>query len=309
MKEPKIERMLRVMKLLTSTVNYSVDEIAVKLDMNRRSVYRYLDTLENAGFVIQRSKKCVRLCTESPFFKDISQLIHFSEEEAYMVHQLIDSIADTNLVKQNLKKKLASVYHFRGVADSIVNKEHNTAVHTLLDAMEQKRVVVLKNYASSHTGEVRSRVVEPFSFTSNYVQVWCYEPVSGMNKMFRVSRIEEVIVQSEAWTHEAKHQAAYLDIFRISATGGVTYPVKLELNTRARNLLTEEFPLSEKYLKKTGADQWLLDTVVSSYAGVGRFVMGLAADIRIIDSPGLEEYIREYARRYVLLDLDLINVN
>ena len=100
--QTKIERILRMMKMLTTNVNYSIDDIADKLELTQRTVYRYLDTLENAGFVLQRSKKCVRLCTESPFFKDISQLIHFSEEEAYMVNQLIESIADTNLVKRNL---------------------------------------------------------------------------------------------------------------------------------------------------------------------------------------------------------------
>ena len=298
--QTKIERILRMMKMLTTNVNYSIDDIADKLELTQRSVYRYLDTLENAGFVLQRSKKCVRLCTESPFFKDISQLIHFSEEEAYMVNQLIESIADTNLVKRNLKKKLASVYHFHGVADSIINKEHNTAIHTLLDAIENKRTVILKNYASSHTGDVRNRLVEPFAFTTNYVQVRCYEPESGMNKMFRVSRIEEVLLQNENWMYEEKHQHAYLDIFRMSSTNGITYPIKLELNTRAHNLLLEEFPLSEKYLTKISKDKWLLETEVSSYAGVGRFVMGLAADIRIIDTPELKEYIADYVQQHIL---------
>ena len=298
--QTKIERILRMMKMLTTNVNYSIDDIADKLELTQRTVYRYLDTLENAGFVLQRSKKCVRLCTESPFFKDISQLIHFSEEEAYMVNQLIESIADTNLVKRNLKKKLASVYHFHGVADGIINKEHNTAIHTLLDAIENKRTVILKNYASSHTGDVRNRLVEPFAFTTNYVQVRCYEPESGMNKMFRVSRIEEVLLQNENWMYEEKHQHAYLDIFRMSSTNGITYPIKLELDTRAHNLLLEEFPLSEKYLTKISKDKWLLETEVSSYAGVGRFVMGLAADIQIIDTPELKKYIADYVQQHIL---------
>lgn len=300
MDQTKIERILRLMKMLTTNVNYSIDDIADKLELTQRTVYRYLDSLENAGFVLQKSRKCIRLCTESPFFKDISQLIHFSEEEAYMVNQLIESIADTNLVKRNLKKKLASVYHFHGVADSIIDKEHNTAIHTLLDAIENKRTVILKNYASSHTGEVRNRTVEPFAFTTNYVQVRCYEPESGMNKMFRVSRIEEVLLLNEHWTNEEKHRDAFLDIFRMGSSDGTTYPIKLELNTRAHNLLLEEFPLSEKYLTKVSADKWLLETEVSSYAGVGRFVMGLAADIRIVDSPELKNYMAEYARKYII---------
>ena len=121
-----------------------------------------------------------------------------------------------------------------------------------------------------------------------------------MNKMFRVSRIEEVLLQNENWMYEEKHQHAYLDIFRMSSTNGITYPIKLELNTRAHNLLLEEFPLSEKYLTKICKDKWLLETEVSSYAGVGRFVMGLAADIRIIDTPGLKKYIADYVQQHIL---------
>ena len=54
MDQPKIERLLRLIKLLTGNVNYTVDEIARKLEMSRRTVYRYIDTLKSAGFVIRR---------------------------------------------------------------------------------------------------------------------------------------------------------------------------------------------------------------------------------------------------------------
>jgi hypothetical protein len=44
-----------------------------------------------------------RLGKESRFFKDISQLIHFSDEEAYVVNSLIDGLSDDNLMKQMLR--------------------------------------------------------------------------------------------------------------------------------------------------------------------------------------------------------------
>lgn len=299
--QAKIERMLSLMKLLTSTVDYTIEEMADRLGMGTRTVYRYLTSFSDAGFIIQKTgKHRFRLCTESPFFKDISQLVHFSEEEAYMVNQLIDSIADTNLVKCNLKRKLASVYNFKSVADSIIDKSLNNNVHTLLDAIDGKCQVNLVDYSSSNTGRISTRLVEPFAFTTGYVHVWCYEPASRLNKMFRVSRIGKVEMLPVAWYHESKHRTAFIDIFRMSSTDGETFPVKLELNTRAKNLLVEEYLLAEKYLTRKGADCWLLDVEVSNYIGVGRFVLGLAGDIRIIDSPGLADYVREYAQKYLL---------
>lgn len=47
-------------------------------------------------------------------------------------------------------------------------------------------------------------------------------------------------------------------------------------------------------MKPLGRGRWSLDTEVAGMAGVGRFVVGLLDDIRIVDSPELTGYIREY---------------
>lgn len=46
MDQPKIERMLRLMKLLASNTNYTIDELAEKLKMSYRTIYRYIDTFK-----------------------------------------------------------------------------------------------------------------------------------------------------------------------------------------------------------------------------------------------------------------------
>ena len=55
MDQPKIERMLRLMKMLTANVSYTVDDIAERLGMSRRTVYRYIDTFRDAGFLIKKT--------------------------------------------------------------------------------------------------------------------------------------------------------------------------------------------------------------------------------------------------------------
>ena len=66
----------------------------------------------------------------------------------------------------------------------------------------------------------------------------------------------------------------------------------------AKNLLLEEFPLAEKDLK-TIDGKWVLETLVSGMEGVGRFVIGLAKEIRIIESNPLKEYIETYTKLYL----------
>ena len=296
MDQPKIERLLRLMKMLTANVDYSVDELAERLDMSRRTIYRYIDTFREAGFVIKKSGSYIRLDKESPHFKDISQLVHFTEEEAVILKRAIESIDDTNLLKQNLKRKLYSVYDNKILADTIVRGSNAATVHSLIEAIESEQQVILHDYRSSHGGVVRDRRVEPFAFTTNYVQVWCYDTESHSCKLFKLSRIASVEILNDEWQHKAAHEKARIDIFRMN--GKEQHRVCLELGILSRNLLIEEYPLAEKHLTPIDEEHWLLDTEVASYAGVGRFVVGLMDDIRIIGTPALEQYLADYVARF-----------
>lgn len=296
MDQPKIERMLRLMKMLTANSSYTVDELAERLDMSRRTIYRYIDTFREAGFVIKKSGSYIRLDKESPHFKDISQLVHFTEEEAVILKRAIESIDDTNLLKQNLKRKLYSVYDNKILADTIVRGSNAATVHSLIEAIEGEQQVILHDYRSSHGGVVRDRRVEPFAFTTNYVQVWCYDTESHSCKLFKLSRIASVEILNDEWQHKAAHEKARIDIFRMN--GKEQHRVRLELGILSRNLLIEEYPLAEEHLTPIDEEHWLLDTEVASYAGVGRFVVGLMDDIRIIDTPALEQYLADYVARF-----------
>lgn len=293
MDQPKLERMLRLMKLMTGNINYTVNDLAERLDTSYRSIYRYIETFKEAGFVVHKLDGGVyKLGKESRYFKEISQLVHFTDEEAHIVNQLIEALDDTNSLKQNLRKKLTTVYNCTSMASSIVRGKNASNVNRILDAIESRRQVLLVDYASSHTGVVRNRLVEPFGFTTNYVQAWCYEPESGMNKLFKISRIGSVETLDVEWQNEAQHTEGYIDIFRM--TGFDQRRVQLRLGMLARNLLIEEYPLAERDIKQIDSKHWLLDTQVCNYVGIGRFAVGLLDDIEIVDSPDFNDYIRQY---------------
>ncbi len=296
MDQPKIERMLRLMKMLTANTLYTVDDLAERLDMSRRTVYRYIDTFREAGFVIKKSGNRIRLDKESPHFKDISQLVHFTEEEAAILKRAIESIDDTNLLKQNLKRKLYSVYDNKILADTVVRGANAANVRRLIEAIEQRRQVVLCDYRSAHGGAVRDRRVEPFAFTANYVQAWCYDTESDSCKLFKLTRIGSVEPLDDKWRHAERHAEGFIDIFRMN--GERRLPVRLRLGLLAGNLLIEEYPLAERDLVPDGDDHLILSTEVADYAGVARFVVGLLDDIEIIDTPELDRYIDDYLRRH-----------
>lgn len=42
------------MQFFSSNIRYMLDELSDKLGITKRSLFRYIDTFKNAGFVVQR---------------------------------------------------------------------------------------------------------------------------------------------------------------------------------------------------------------------------------------------------------------
>lgn len=295
MDQPKIERLLRLMKMMSGNTNYTIDELAELLGTSYRSIYRYIDTFKESGFVVEKLHSNVYKLGKMPkSYVDLKRLIYFSEEEAYIINSLINSLDNTNALKMNLLKKLSAVYNSTNIANYTYNKESALSIESLGEAIKSRKKVILKNYESGNSHLVSDRLVEPFDFTTNLIDVWCYDLEKKENKVFKISRIGDVRVLEEEWSEEGAHKKSFTDCFRMS--GFEQTPIKLELGIMAKNLLVEEYPLAEKDISKVG-DTWILDTKVSSMEGVGRFVIGLAHDIKIIDSPELKLYIRNFVQR------------
>lgn len=297
MDQPKIERMLRLMKMMSGNVNYTVEELGDKLGISYRSIYRYIDTFKASGFVAEKLQKNVYKLGKMPrSYVDMKNLIYFSEEEAYIIDSLINSLDETNTLKTDLKKKLSAVYNFTTMISYVQKKDIAERVEALGKAIRGKKKVVLKAYESANSKEVSDRHVEPFAFTTNCIDIWGFDTEKQENRIFKISRIGSVKIQEEAWEYEEKHERSKTDCFRMS--GYEQTPVKLELGLQAKNLLLEEYPLAEKDLKREGK-KWVLETMISDMAGVGRFVIGLAHDIKVVDSPALTEYIKEFVSNHL----------
>lgn len=297
MDQPKIERLLRLMKMLAGNRNYTIDELAERLGTSYRSIYRYIDTFKDSGFVVEKLHSNVyRLGKMPKSYVDLKNLIYFSEEEAYILNSLINSLDSTNMLKINLKKKLSAVYNSTGIINYIQKAEVPEHIEALGEAIRKKRKVILKAYESSHSQEISDRFIEPFEFTTNCIDIWGYDIDKQENRVFKISRIGAVTLLADNWANEQKHQKSKTDCFRISSFEQT--PVKLELSLMAKNLLIEEYPMAEQDLRKEDG-KWILETMVSGMEGVGRFVMGLATEVKIIDSPELENYIREFIDKHL----------
>lgn len=297
MDQPRIERILRLMKMMSGNTNYTIGELAKILGITSRSVYRYIDTIEASGFTIEKVQKNVYKLGEMPKdFVDLNKLIYFSEEEAYLVNSLINGLDTSNALRAELQKKLSAIYQCTSIADYIINKSCAANIDLLGQAMRDKKKVILKRYASGNSKQISDRLIEPYEFTTNYMDVWGYDIEHADNRVFKISRIDWVSVLDDTWSKESLHKKARTDCFRMS--GYDSYHVKLELSLKAKNLLIEEYPLAEKHIvKKSG--KWIFETDVCKLEGVGRFVIGLADQIKIKAGSELQDYIKTFTEQYL----------
>lgn len=297
MDQTKISKLLRLMKLLTGNVSRTIDQLAAEMGITSRTIYRYIDTIREAGFVVNKLYGNVYAMGKvGRGLSGFNKLIYFTEEEAYIVAKMINGIDNNNVLKRDLQRKLASIYDSTSIANYIDNAATAANVEALADAIKRRKQVVLKHYESAHCDEAKDRRVEPIEFTTNMIYIWAYDVENADNRMFKVARIQEVEVTDDDWAFKSMHKVQRPDLFRM--TGSLNEIISLQLDTRAKSLLLEEFPLAEKNLRRENG-KWILTTRINSLEGVTRFILGLAADIRILEGENLRDYIRKYDEQYI----------
>lgn len=290
MDQPKIERLLRLMQYLSSNTNYTLDEIARNLDTSKRSLFRYIDTLKSAGFSVSRIGEGVyQMTTYNKEFSDLSQLVYFTDEEAIVVSHLIENLEGTNALKAGLRRKLTAVYESTSISDYAVKKGKSDLIDTLAEAVKKHKQVQLSGYASNHSGKSKDYILEPYKFTKEFVDIIAYDVKEGINKVFKISRIGDVKILGD-WEHEDAHQEQPIDSFRMS--GRPVEHVKLRLTLRAKNLMTEEFPVTggQVYAVKRN---WFWEGDINALEGIGRFVLGLASEINVEEGEQLKTWLTE----------------
>ena len=320
MDQPKISRLLRLIILMSGRRVYTVDQLADELETSQRTIYRYIDTFKEAGFVVEKVDDYkYRILSIGGGVRDLHNIVYFSPEEAFIVNRLIDSLDPSNSLKRELKRKLAVIYEKTGIAEMNDRPTSAQKVQTIADAIRNRRVVRLVGYASSYSGKTEDHLVEPFEFTPNYGGVWAYDLGDSKNKRFKILRMQEVERTDAPWTMAHAHHATPMDAFRMH--GEEEYHVVLRMNNVAKNLMVEEFPLTEPDIQPQDAglmedmmelqevlilpphdmeneeeDYWIYDGMVRGLDGIGRFVLGLEGNIEVMEGDALIEYLKRHAK-------------
>lgn len=290
----KFDRQLRLMVMLTLNRAMSVEDISTELNMSRRSIYRYIETYRQLGFVVKKRNLRYSIDHESPFFQQITDRIHFSNEEGKLLTRLLDCVVDNSSEVRELRKKLYDLYSYEDLANTVKPNPSVKKLVSLFQAIQEERIAVIRQYAVPGSNEKKDFIVEPYLFFPECGEIRCFEVSTGVNKTFKIDRAEDIDVLDLLWANKAQHTPYYSDIFKCS--GEQRFPIELRLGPSATNVLIEEFPAAEQYVTLNDDGSNKLAAEVCGYKGVGRFVLGVYDDVEVVGSDEFKAYIQARIR-------------
>jgi len=283
--QAKLLRLFQIIGVLKAG-HWTIKQLAERFDTSERTIYRYINLLEEVDFIIEKDFDNRYFIITS---EDDPSQSQFSVEETRLIKKLIQSGASDNPLRNILLKKLSLNSELDSMPRLFLKARLGKFVEQLAEAINAKQQVILKNYHSAHSNEIRDRLVEPIHFGDNYQSIMALDTADKICKQFKLDRIGEVIAFNKPFAFESLHQKNQTDIFGF--TGDASTWITLQLSLRAYLLLREEYPLALPYLTKE-EDHYLFHGPVGSFEGVGRFTLGLIDEIRIIEPEGFIDFIK-----------------
>ena len=233
-----------------------------------------------------------------PLYDDTVVAVHI-DPHPYRVVELNGTAylrvnAESRIMPEKMRQELIDRKVF-------TNKDKAAALSRLQHACTQKRCVILHQYASSNSGDIADRKVEAYDIRPEDGLIICYDLERNDVRIFSINRIGYVeILDNEPWKNMTHYKEITVDVFHM--TGNKTIRISLQLDLMAKNLLVEEYPRAKDYIigQKGDGNTWFFTTEVCSLEGIGRFYIGLAAHIKILEGDELKKYAKEYAVKYLV---------
>jgi len=266
---------------------WTIKQLTERFDTSKSSLYRYLALLDETGFCVEKDfhDRYFMITTD-----DDPLQARFTVEEMTMMRTLLQADAQHPL-KSSLLKKLSMNSELDAMPHLFLKAHLGNLVEQLTHALRNQHQVMLKKYHSANSQRISDRLVEPISFGPNYGMLIALDVKEKTCKQFKFDRIGEVVETHKPFQYKELHQLPSCDLFGLTGKNFTT--VTLQLSARAYLLLREEFPMAVPYLQKTKNNKrYTFTGPVASYAGIGRFVMGLLDEIEIVAPEEFKEYVR-----------------
>ncbi|WP_026968329.1 helix-turn-helix transcriptional regulator [Algoriphagus terrigena] len=288
--QQKILRVFKLINLLQGNIGKPVHRLAEILETDERTIYRYFKLLEALGFEV--IKEFSKYKIKQPPGQDTTlNYSTFSPEESNWLKSLIESQGKANLLRDSLLQKLQLRSEVKQGTEQLFKANLGKFVDLIGQGITAKKQIWLKDYYSLSSETVSDRLVEPVGFSSDYENIHAFELESMSMKVFKIERIGEVVLGSDSWKYETKHELPGQAIFGF--TGKSRYRVKLKLSKRAYQLMLEEHPNALPFMSIKNRNQYYFQGEIPQLPGLARFILGLPGEIRVEEGEEMKFYLKE----------------
>ena len=282
-----IVRLLKFISLLSSNYRRTVREYATYFELDRTTIGRYRNTLEEVGYVIHKDQHHQLYIDKAN--PQLDAQLHFDEDEAQLLIGLLRASGSAR--KKDLLNKIYFNSPLPQLAASTEEAQMAKRYRLLREAMQEEQQVMLLAYASMNGSEKRDRKVEPIRFIRDDQLVEAFETESQTTKHFQLDRMAEVRPLHVPFQHKKEHKTKNTDPFHIADVEQVE--IHLEMSLRAGRRMKEEFENSRPYLHENKEHFHYKGPVNAQFINLDRWLMGWCDEVLVLQPDSLRQHLEK----------------
>ena len=219
----KIDNMMSILWMLSSDKKVTAKQIAEKLEINIRTVYRYIDALSASGVPIisdtghNGGYTLLNNFIKAPLFFNtgeqtaLLQAAIFAKEDGYFLDEALDKATSKLKMYSNQKQEELLIKHLIGF--EVIKPIGKISIESVLRKLENSIVNELSveiNYRTGREEKSKCRIINPYGivhWNNNwYIVAFCQ--MRNEIRSFRVDRISSLIETSNIFNRPKRFSAS-----------------------------------------------------------------------------------------------------
>lgn len=292
----KVVRIFRLLDGLSAFPPKTVDKLAQMIDVSPKTVYKDIHIITSLGYDIDKDEQHRYYIKYSA-----PHQYHLEDAEKKLIIGLVKEAGlNTNTIISITQKLKSKIYPD---ASNFKMMKQLNVIRILIDAIAQKIPVILIQYQSTTLGsKKRDRHVLPLYFDEMKMTFTAFDFEKGQAQLFKVSRMQDITLATGKDYGSIPENLPIVDAFGFA--GNMAFDVHLLLSKRACAILSEEFANTAPYIQHRTDDSYphSFQTKVCGYEGVGRFVLGMMTEVKVVGDEGFRAYLKMKISEMTILE-------
>lgn len=290
----KSSRLFQMVYLLMSNQKLSAKFLADKLEVSVRTVYRYVDSLSEAGVPIYASQGRNGGISLLPQFRMNSTLV--SEDEQTDILSSLQSLVGVGQSDQETLDKLSAVFQKKPISwieidpSNWSNSREQQSTLAMIKQAILKSELLTFDYLNSKNEEL-SRKVYPYQVIFKD-KAWYLKGYSVERKdwrLFKLNRMHETAIAST----ELKSQQPSAPVIQQQddQQKAGTIPLTLKINAKIRYRIFEEF--TQAQISKSDDNHYLVNCLVDEGEWLDGYLLSFGKYLRVLSPDKIQKRLKK----------------